>query len=219
MNTITVKGMVISSMPIGEYDRRLEILTDTLGRVSAFARGARKPQSSLVSVSRVFAFGEFDLYEGRTSYSLNAARISNYFEELSKDVSITYYGFYFLEVARYFSRENINALEMLKLLYQSLRALSVESIDNRLVKSIYELKMLDINGFCNIDKEISLVNLKEATEYALRFVVLNPVEKLYTFKLTEECLVEFQDIVKTTFKKFVDKSFNSESMITGILET
>ena len=219
MNTTTVKGMVISSMPIGEYDRRLEILTDSLGRISAFARGARKPQSSLVSVSRVFAFGEFDLYEGKSAYSLNAARISNYFEELSNNVDITYFGFYFLEVAKYFSRENINALDMLKLLYQSLRALSVEPIDNRLVKAIYELKMLDINGFCNIDKELERVNVMEATEYALRFVVLNPIEKLYTFKLTQECLLEFQDIVRTIFKKIVDKSFNSEEMIAGILES
>ncbi|MBQ1286000.1 MAG: recombination protein O N-terminal domain-containing protein, partial [Lachnospiraceae bacterium] len=67
-----VRGMVISSMPIGEYDRRLEILTDSMGRISAFARGARKPSSPLVSISRVFAFGEFDLYEGRNSYSVNA---------------------------------------------------------------------------------------------------------------------------------------------------
>ncbi len=200
-------------MPIGEYDRRLEILTDTLGRISAFARGARKPQSSLVSASRVFAFGEFDLYEGKSAYSLNAARISNYFEDLSQNVNITYYGFYFLEVAKYFSRENINALDMLKLLYQSLRALSVDTIDNRLVKAIYELKMLDINGFCNIDKELERVNVKEATEYALRFVTINPVEKLYTFKLTEECLIEFRDVVQSIFKKFVDKTFNSEAMI------
>ncbi len=211
--------MIISSMPIGEYDRRLEILTDSLGRISAFARGARKPNSSFVSASRVFAFGEFDLYEGKSAYSLNAARISNYFEELSNNVDITYYGFYFLEVAKYFSRENINALDMLKLLYQSLRALSVDSIDNKLVKAIYELKMLDINGFCNIDKELERVNVTEATEYALRFVVLNPVEKLYTFKLTSECLDEFKDVVISIFKKFVDKSFNSEAMIMDLLES
>ena len=73
MNTITVRGMILSSMPIGEYDRRLEILTDSLGRISAFARGARKPSSALVSATRVFAFGEFDLYEGRSSYNINAA--------------------------------------------------------------------------------------------------------------------------------------------------
>ncbi len=216
MNTTTVKGIVISTMPIGEYDRRLEILTDSLGRISAFARGARKPQSSLVSASRVFAFGEFDLYEGKSAYSLNAARISNYFDDLSQNVDITYYGFYFLEVAKYFSRENINALDMLKLLYQSLRALSVESIDNKLVKAIYELKMLDINGYCNIDKELERVNVKEATEYALRFVAINPVEKLYTFKLTKECLEEFQEVVHSIFKRFVDKSFNSETLLLEI---
>ena len=135
-----VRGMVISSMPIGEYDRRLEILTDSRGRISAFARGARKPSSPLVSISRVFAFGEFDLYEGRNSYSVNAARISNYFEELTKDVELSYYGFYFLEIAAYFTREGLDATEILKLLYQSLRALSLESLSHSLVRGIYELK-------------------------------------------------------------------------------
>ena len=133
-----VRGMVISSMPIGEYDRRLEILTDSMGRISAFARGARKPSSPLVSISRVFAFGEFDLYEGRNSYSVNAARISNYFEELTKDVELSYYGFYFLEIAAYFTREGLDATEILKLLYQSLRALSLESLSHSLVRGIYE---------------------------------------------------------------------------------
>lgn len=213
MKIITVKGMVISSMPIGEYDRRLEILTDSLGRISAFAKSSRRPQSTLVSISRVFAFGEFDIYEGKSAYVINAARISNYFEELSQNIDISYYGFYFLEVARYFSRENINELEMLKLLYNSLRALSVEAIDNKLVKAVYELKMLDINGFCNIDKELEKIKVKDGTEYALKFVEINPIEQLYTFALSEEILAEFVDVVHSIFKKFVDKKFNSEAMI------
>lgn len=210
MNTITVRGIVLSVMPIGEYDRRLEILTDSLGRISAFARGARKPSSALVSASRVFAFGEFDLYEGRSAYSVNAARITNYFEELSADVALTYYGFYFLEFTSFFTREGLDASGTLKLLYQSLRALSVKSLDNRLVRAVFELKMLELNGICPPVTDLRKWNdLDQSTFYAVDFVKRSPVEKLYTFTLSEPVMKEFIDLTGRLVHRSVDKPFKS----------
>ncbi len=215
MNTITVRGMVISVMPMGEYDRRLEILTDSLGRISAFARGARKPSSPLVSASRVFAFGEFDLYEGRSSYSVNGARISNYFDELSEDVDKTYYGFYFLELASYFTHEGMESSSTLKLVYQSLRALSVQSIPHRLVRSVFELKTLETNGICpDLDRIRQLFpNLDQSTYYAADFVKRSPVEKLYTFTLSDRVLSEFTELTDALIKRVTDRKFKSLEMI------
>lgn len=217
MNTTTVRGMVISSMPIGEYDRRLEILTDSIGRISAFARGARKPSSPLVSISRVFAFGEFDLYEGRNSYSVNAARISNYFEELTKDVELSYYAFYFLELAAYFTREGLDATEILKLLYQSLRALSLESLSRPLVRGIYELKLLEVNG---IGPDMETIrrqfDLNQSAFYAIDFVKRTPIEKLYTFKLTPEVESEFTETASTLLARVADKKFQSLELLESI---
>lgn len=214
MNTTTVRGMVISSMPIGEYDRRLEILTDSLGRISAFARGARKPSSALVSASRVFAFGEFDLYEGRTAYSVNAARISNYFEELASDVERNLYGFYFLEFVSFFTREGLDATLTLKLLYQSLRALSVPSLSHPLVRAVFELKMLEINGICpSVENIKSRYTLDQSTIYAADFVKKSPVEKLYTFTLSEPVMKEFTELVSSLVKRVVDKPFKSLEML------
>ena len=206
--------MVLSSMPIGEYDRRLEILTDSLGRISAFARGARKPSSSLVSASRVFAFGEFDLYEGRTAYSVNAARISNFFEELTQDISLTCYGFYFLEFTSFFTREGLDASGTLKLLYQSLRALSVPSLNNRLVRAVFELKLLELNGICPPVQDISQgKELDPSTVYAVDFVKRTPVEKLYTFTLSEPVMKEFTELTDRLVRRSVDKSFKSLAML------
>lgn len=146
MNQEMVTGMVLSAMPIGEYDKRLVILTKERGRISAFAKGARKSNSSLLACSQPFSFGTFMLYQGRNSYSVNSAEIQNYFEDLRKDLVKVTYGMYFCEVAAYLTYENVEATGILKLLYQSLRALTHEKIPDELVRSIFELKILDFNG-------------------------------------------------------------------------
>ena len=124
-------GMVLSTMPIGDYDRRVVILTKECGKISAFAKGARRPNSALLACSQPFTFGQFTLLQGRSSYNLLSADISNYFTDLREDLDSVAMAMYFCEFADYYGRENVEATQMLKLLYQSLRALSKKTIEQR----------------------------------------------------------------------------------------
>ncbi len=204
--TVTLTGMVLISAPSGDYDRRLVLLTRERGRITAFSHGARKPGNALMAASRPFSFGTFSMYEGRSAYNLQSAQITNYFDELSMDMECTCYGSYFLEMADYFSQENMDGTEMLKLLYQSLRALLKPAIPNRLVRRIFELKTMVINGEYT---ETPPSPVSESCNYAWEYVVCSPVEALYKFILKEDVMREFDGAVDKSRRYYVHHEFKS----------
>ena len=204
---ICVTGMILKQMPIGEYDRRICLLTKERGKISAFARGARKPGSKMAAGTNPFSFGTFKLYEGKNSYTVAEADIQNYFEELMTDYEGAYYGMYFAEVTDYYTRENNDEREMLKLLYQSLRALSVPSLSHKLVRYIYELKSVIVNGeFPGIPTGKDYL---PATEYTVDYIVNSSIEKLYTFTVTEEVLAELKGIASRICQLCLSIHFHS----------
>ena len=101
---VKVTGMVISTMAVGEYDKRVVILTKERGKIHGFARGAKRPGNSLMAAAQPFVFGEFMLLEGRSAYTISSVKVMNYFEEFRKDMDATCYGCYFLEFADYYGR-------------------------------------------------------------------------------------------------------------------
>ncbi|WP_313184816.1 DNA repair protein RecO [Lacrimispora sp.] len=202
----TMTGMVIKVSPVGEMDKRLVILTRERGKITAFARGARRPGSPFMAVSRPFAFGQFSLYEGRDSYTLRSAEITNYFEALSLDVEGTCYGSYFLELADYYARENMDGTGFLKLLYQSIRALLKPALKNELVQRIFELKAMVLNGEYT---ETPPCPVSDSASYAWEYVIASPAEHLYNFTLTDPVLEEFVRCVEINKKRYVDREFHS----------
>ena len=204
---LTLTGMVIKSEPIGEYDRRVVILTKERGKISAFAKLARKPNNRLMAPTNPFSFGKFRLYEGRSSYSLSEAEITNYFEELRQDYVGAYYGMYFLEICDYYTRENIDETQMLKLLYQALRALLSPSFDNRLVRCIFEIKAVAINGEMAQDEKIK--GLGDTAAYTVDYIIKTPPEKLFSFKVSDNAIEELRRFCQGLCSSRFDRKFKS----------
>lgn len=241
---VILTGMVLSVMPMGEYDRRITVLTKERGKITAFARGARRPTSQLLAATSPFSFGEFEFFQGRSTYNLVKASISNYFRELSMDPLTACYGFYFLEVADFYGQENNDDTELLKLLYQSLRALEKKSLENRLVRRIYELRVLMAVGEypnffscqqCKKSEHLAYFSVKrqgmlcsdcaagehvvpvdQTTLYTVQFVLSAELSRLYTFAVSAEVFLKFDQIVDAFFSEQVPRKFHSLEILRTI---
>ena len=244
-DAVTLTGIVLSSAPAGEYDKRVVILTKERGKITAFARGARRPNSALLASTGSFAFGNFLLYEGRDAYSLVQANISNYFSELMNDFGGAYYGMYFCELADYYTRENNDEIPIMKLLYQSLRALTKKSLDRELVRYIYELKLFTCAGeypevfrctCCGSPEKLKYFSMYHAgmlceecrgkakdglalnpsTLYTLQYIIGTEIEKVYTFTVSEEVLSELRMIVDRWRERYLDKRMKSLEILESV---
>lgn len=208
---VKVTALVLSSSPIGEYDRRVVLLTKERGKITAFAKGARRQHSKLMAATNLFAFGEFCLYPGRNSYTMTDAGIQNFFEELRMDYEGAYYGMFFLELCDYYARENNDEKELLKLLYQSLKALLAKSLNRKLVQCIFEMKAMVINGeFPGMPQN---GKWQESTEYAVSYIMTSKIERLYTFTVSESVLQELVQIAKEYRQKYIDREMKSLEML------
>ena len=225
-DVVSVTGFILSSMPVGDYDRRVVILSRELGKIAAFAKGARRPNSHLIGVTRPFIFGTFEVYRGRDSYTIQKANVTNYFEEL----------------AEYYGRENLDAADMINLLYVAFKALVNKSLPNELVRYIYEIRLIAVNGECpdffscagcGSEKELQLYSYKEngmycvecaassgdgivlqsSTLYTLQYIITAPLTKLFNFVVKADVLKELKKVVNRIEFITFDKHFKSKEML------
>ena len=214
---IEVSGVVVSGMPIGEYDKRIVIITMELGKIHAFARGARRTNSKLLAGKDPLTCGKFKLVSGRSAYTLTEVKIVDYFNELKMDIERVYYGFYFMELATYFSRENIGEKDLINLIYMAFKALEAkrEEFTPDFIKAIFEWKIFEIEGIMpNIENGILLgKRLKSSTAYAIKVVSTSDVSKIFSFDLETESKKEFIKLAEEYRDLNTDIVFKSLEMI------
>ncbi|MGN0438403.1 MAG: DNA repair protein RecO [Lachnospiraceae bacterium] len=234
---IELTGIILSSMPVGDYDKRIVILTKERGKITAFARGARKPNSPYLGISEPFNFGVFTLSEGYDAYHLAGADIKEYFLDVKNDIEGICYATYFCDILEYLCVDGYGDTNVLNLIYITLKSLTKSDVSKKLIRRIFELKILDYDGVgfdashcmkCNCDKleafylpgngflcekcAVQIENVKYVSQtaiYTLQYILSAPLKKLYTFQVNEEIYLEIESIIDGYFKKHVNKNFKS----------
>lgn len=143
--TCKVKGILLRTGQTVHEECALTILTERRGCITVFARNNRKKSSSWDQ----FYYGEWVLYEtGGGNFLLNSFSVEEPFHALKENLENTFLAGYFAQIALYFGKgEPQEAGVLLPLLLNALYLLG-RGKPPRLVKSVFELKTMQLMGYC-----------------------------------------------------------------------
>ncbi|MBQ8317425.1 MAG: DNA repair protein RecO [Lachnospiraceae bacterium] len=245
LDDIIVTGIVLYSVPLGEYDKRLVVLTKERGKITVFANGARRSNSNFRAASQSYVMGKFTIAPSGDAYRLISVNVTEYFAELPYDMEKMCYASYFCELMSYYTREGDKCVDNLNLLYLTLKTLVDGKISNSLIRSVYEIKLMDIEGQaihahscvkCDSKEELThfdagyggiccikcalkyKVNKKVSSTlvYTLQYILSSPLNKIYSFKLEKEKEEELAWIANRFRCEYVDKNFKSLEILSTL---
>lgn len=144
---IKTKGIVLNQRNIGDNDKVITILSKDYGIIEAIANGLKQKNSRLSASTQPLCYAEFCIFKGKKYNSINSAEIENLFYDLRLDVVKLSLAVYLCDLTASISLNNDNSWVYLRLLLNTLSLLEKNKKDERLLKSIFELKILSLAGF------------------------------------------------------------------------
>ena len=117
MEQFRCTALLLSRIDFGESDRILTLLTDERGKLSAFARGARKSRRRFAGVLEPFSLIDVSLKTSHGAlHQLEEASLIDGFDGLRRDLGAMSRAAYACELTRELCRENAAAAEFFTLL-------------------------------------------------------------------------------------------------------
>ncbi len=241
MATIKVKGIVLSENNMGDYDKMLTILTPNLGKISCVAKGARKPKSALLAGTQLFCFCEYLMYQGTNTYHINSCETIEMFYKIRTDLEKLKYAIHLNKIVQDITDENDNCYNILQLYLNALYSIAETDKDKDLIVSIFKLRVLKNLGLtpriiecvnCREKENLQYFSIKdngvkceacarqdksaiymsESTANAVKYTILAPAKKVFSFNLKNESLEEFKLISKIYFNEKMEKEYKLEEL-------
>ena len=211
--SIVTDALVLKVSDTGESDRLLWLLTADYGVIRAFANRASKSKSSMQAASQSLCYGEFTIYSGKESYTVNSAVAKEVFFGLRQDLKLLSLGQYFCSLAYELIPEGEPAPESLRVILNSLSFLQSGRRSPDFLKAVTELKLISLAGYspdlsgCSVcganpagDVLFSVsqgrFTCRGCSKYgrlitpgvltALKHITLSPVDRIYSFTLSPD---------------------------------
>lgn len=148
MGLVEASGIITREIKYGDSSRILTVITKELGKISVLAGGVRSNKSGLLSLTQLFTYGEFNLFQGRGKglYKINSGDVVHSFSNLRTSLEAMAYASYFCEIANRVIPEDSPDPEQMQLLLNALFLLGEETIPMEQVKGVYEFRTLAIQG-------------------------------------------------------------------------
>ena len=212
------------------------IFTLCLCNISFSEKCVSLPKSSLLAGTQYLCFGEYVLYKGANTYNINSCSTIEVFYNVRIDLDKLNYVAEITRLIQDTTTENQNSYNILQLLLNTIYVISETDKNLDLVMSIFKLRLISILGFkphiekctncgekenikyfslrdnglkCEVcvKQDKSAVEINEGTLNAIKYAILAPAKKLYSFKVSEESIRELKIISKLYINDKLDKEY------------
>ena len=140
-----VEGIVITDRPYSETSKLLTIFTKEYGLINVMAKGAKRLNSELRSVTERLTYAKFNIQykKDKISNLMNATVIDN-LKKVKTDINKISYVSYILELAEQVAKQHYND-RLYELVLSAILKIN-DNYDGLVIMNILELKCLDFLG-------------------------------------------------------------------------
>lgn len=143
----SIDGIVVRVRDMGDHDRYLSVLTAEKGRISLLAKGSRSLRGPQLAVSQLYTYANFEYYRKGDFYILKGGSSIQPFYALSMDIDRLNLAAYFCDVICEVTDEGEEAGEMLRLLLNSLYAVSRDLYPHPILKGAFDFRAAAMAGY------------------------------------------------------------------------
>ena len=206
MGILKTKGIIIAESNMNDFDKMLTILTPN-GKIGCAAKGARRPKSVLMAATQFLCFGEYMLYNNSQNYNINSCDIIEIFYNIRTDFEKLKYAALITKIINDVTDENQNTYKILQLFLNTLYMISETDKNLDLILSIFEIKD---NGFkCSAcgKQDKGAIEVSKTTENAIKYIVMAPAKKIFSFNISEENITQLKVISKLYLNSKLEKEY------------
>ena len=235
MGQLKVKGIVIAENNMNDFDKMITILTPN-GKIGCSAKGARRTKSLLLAGTQFLCFGDFLLYKGSDTYSVNSCEMIEAFYNLRTDIDKLTIAAQMTKIVNDVTTENQNTYNILKLFLNTLYTLSEKEKNINLVLAMFKFRLLKILGFspniekcCCCDEKENLkyfsfkdngfkciscgkqdkgaFEISEGTYKSIIYAIKSDIKKIYSITVPDSIINELGIVSKIYLEEKLEKKY------------
>jgi len=140
-----IEGIVLKTQDYGETNKIVTLYSGEVGKITAMARGAKKPASRLAAVTQPFTHGTFLIQQGRGMGTMQQGEQVESYRHIREDIEATAYASFVVELVDRAVEDRRPQAAIFNLLQQALHAISDE-YDPEAIALFVQWKMLPVTG-------------------------------------------------------------------------
>lgn len=140
-----VKSLILTQQEFSDFDKIFTILTGEDKKLSAIAKGIRKPSAKLRSTLQLFHLIDIRLVGKSDLKTIAGGEIIDQFDLPEGDMERKALGFYFLELTDHWLEEDAAVSGVFNLLTETLQALQ-DTDKLKLLRTYFEINLLSLLG-------------------------------------------------------------------------